>query len=71
MSRRQKPRTRANFPAMKDRAYKRREGPVVSWGGGMWCPCGRRIARGAVRRAEMNQIDQLIADHEYSCDEGV
>jgi hypothetical protein len=71
MSRSQKARTRANFPNMKDRAYARREGPVVSWGGGLWCPCGVRITWGEVRLAEYDRIEQAIDDHAYACDEGV
>ena len=71
MSRGQKPRTRANFPRMKDRAYSRREGPIVSWGGGMICPCGVSIHWGNVRRREMDQIEQILDDHAYACDEGV
>jgi hypothetical protein len=68
MSRGQLARTRANFPAMKDRAFARREGPVVSWGGGMICPCGYRMTWGSVRRAEYEQIEQIIAAHDY-CDD--
>jgi len=71
MSRGQLPRTRANFPRMKDRAYARREGPVVSWGGGMICPCGLRITWGHVRRAEYDQLLDELAMHEAWCDEGV
>ena len=70
MSRRQLARTRANFPRMKDRAYARREGPVVSWGGGMICPCGLVIHWGAVRRAEYARVLELLDDHDYACDEG-
>jgi hypothetical protein len=71
MSRGQLPRTRAYFPAMKDRAFARREGPVVSWGGGMYCPCGRRITWGAVRRAEYDRVIEAIEDHDAYCDEGI
>lgn len=67
---RQLPRTRANFPRMKDRAFARREGPVVSWGGGMRCPCGRRMDWGKVRRAEYEQILEELDDHDAYCDEG-
>lgn len=63
------PRTRANFPRMKDRAYARREGPVVSWGGGMYCPCGARITWGKVRAAEYAEIEQIIDNHSW-CDNG-
>ena len=70
MSRGQLARTRANFPAMKDRAYARREGPVVSWGGGMICPCGLVIHWGNVRRAEYDRVLELLDDHDYACDEG-
>lgn len=71
MSRGQKPRTRANFPRMKDRAYSRREGPVVSWGGGMICPCGYRVTWGAMRRAEHDRLLDDLAMHEAWCDEGI
>jgi hypothetical protein len=71
LSRRQLARTRANFPRMKDRAYSRREGPVVSWGGGMYCPCGRVITWGNVHRAEYDRIREALDDHEYACDEGI
>lgn len=70
MSRSQRARTRDNFPRMKDRAYARREGPVVSWGGGMICPCGTSIHWDSVRRREYEQIEQILESHEYTCDEG-
>jgi hypothetical protein len=66
---RQLPRTRANFPRMKDRAYARREGPVASWGGGMICPCGARITWGAVRRREWDRIEQIIESHAWCEDD--
>lgn len=71
MSRSQLPRTRANFPRMKDRAYARREGPVVSWGGGMICPCGLSVHWGTVRRREYDELLRLLDDHEAYCDEGI
>lgn len=71
MSRGQLARTPDNFPRMKDRAYARREGPVVSWGGGMHCPCGARITWGNVRRAEYDRILDALDAHEAYCDEGI
>jgi len=71
MSRRQLARTRANFPRMKDRAYARREGPVVSWGGGMYCPCGARITWGNVRRREYDRVLEALDNHDAYCDEGI
>ena len=68
MSRRQLARTRANFPRMKDRAYSRREGPVVSWGGGMNCTCGAVIRWGTMRRAEYDRLLEDLAAHDY-CDD--
>lgn len=58
-------------PRAKDRAYARREGPVVSWGGMMKCPCGLTITWGHVRRAEYDRLLDDLAMHEAWCDEGV
>lgn len=71
MSRGQTPRTPANFPRMRHRAYARLRGPIVSWGGGMYCPCGARITWDKVGRAEYDEILQFIADHDAYCDEGI
>jgi hypothetical protein len=53
---------------MKHRAFGRQ---IASWGGGMRCPCGLRITWGKVGRAEYEQIQQELDDHDYTCGEGV
>ena len=68
MSRGQTPRTPANFPRMKHRAFGRQ---IASWGGGMICPCGLHIYWGKVSRAEYDEIQQELADHDAYCDEGL
>jgi hypothetical protein len=55
-------------PKQKDRAFARREGPVVSWGGGMNCTCGRVIRWGHLRRAEYDRLLEDLAAHDY-CDD--